>query len=158
MALTERDRNQAVARKQDGKRKRVEIDLTGDSDDSDDLVAPLRKTHKNNTQPKNSQPQSGRNVSAASQHSNNNRGGYEQVYGPSSLNSTQQHNEAERDAWLADDEDDVNEIVGSTQAAAAETEHLEEYGTLPTKIVGVQYYRGYASAGEQAVCRREPGT
>ena len=157
MALTERDRNQAVAWKQDGKRKRVEIDLTGDSDDSPDLDAPLRKTQKSNTQPKNSQAQTGRNVSAASQHSNNNRGGYEPVYGTSGLNSTQ-HSEAERDAWLADDEDDVNEIIGSTQAAAAETEHLEEYGTLATKIVGVQYYRGYASAGEQAICRREPGT
>jgi SWI/SNF-related matrix-associated actin-dependent regulator of chromatin subfamily A3 len=158
MALTERDRNQTVARKQDGKRKRVEIDLTGDSDDSDDLDAPLRKTQKSNTQPKDSQPQSDRNVSAASQHSNNNRGGHEPVYGSSGLNGTQHHSETERDAWLADDEDDVNEIIRSTQAAAAETEHLEEYGTLATKIVGVQYYRGYASAGEQAVCRREPGT
>ena len=72
------------------------------------------------------------------------------------MNSNQQHSEAERDAWLAEDEDDVDEIIGSTQAAAAETEELFKYGDMPAKVVGVQYYRGYASAGEQVVLRRDP--
>ncbi|KAF5591503.1 helicase-like transcription factor [Fusarium pseudoanthophilum] len=33
---------------------------------------------------------------------------------------------------------------------------LELYGTFHGKIVGVRYYRGYASAGENVLCRREP--
>lgn len=33
---------------------------------------------------------------------------------------------------------------------------LELYGTFDGKIVGVRYYRGYASAGENVLCRREP--
>ena len=45
MALTERDGNQTVARKQDGKRKRVKIDLSSDGD-SDDLDAPLKRRRR----------------------------------------------------------------------------------------------------------------
>ncbi|KAF5667865.1 helicase-like transcription factor [Fusarium heterosporum] len=33
---------------------------------------------------------------------------------------------------------------------------LELYGTFAGKIVGVRYYRGYASPGEFVLCRREP--
>ncbi|KAF4449940.1 hypothetical protein F53441_6859 [Fusarium austroafricanum] len=33
---------------------------------------------------------------------------------------------------------------------------LELYGTFAGKIVGVRYYRGYASPGEAVLCRREP--
>lgn len=32
MALTERDKNKQIEKSNDGKRKKVEIDLTGDSD------------------------------------------------------------------------------------------------------------------------------
>ncbi|KAF4995851.1 hypothetical protein FDECE_12665 [Fusarium decemcellulare] len=33
---------------------------------------------------------------------------------------------------------------------------VELYGTFAGKIVGVRYYRGYASPGETVLCRREP--
>ncbi|KAF4954064.1 hypothetical protein FSARC_12231 [Fusarium sarcochroum] len=33
---------------------------------------------------------------------------------------------------------------------------LELYGTFAGKIVGVRYYRGYASPGEAVLCKREP--
>nr|POF17798.1 putative swi/snf-related matrix-associated actin-dependent regulator [Quercus suber] len=76
----------------------------------------------------------------------------------------QGHSEAERTAWLSqtphdydDDEDvDLDEIVSSTQAAA-ESDQLQLYGCVDTKIVGVQYYRGLATPGEYILMRREPG-
>ena len=134
MALNERDRNAQVAdQNQDGKRKRVEIDLTGDSEDE---AAPTRKSKKNS-----SQQQTTRNSASAYQtppassapHSSQplnrsySQGRYESVYGSSQLNSTQ-HSEAERDSWLAEEGDDANEILDSTQAAAAQTEELHHYG------------------------------
>lgn len=35
-------------------------------------------------------------------------------------------------------------------------ESFELYGTLQTKIVGIQYYRGHATRGEWVIVRREP--
>ncbi|KAF2772435.1 hypothetical protein EJ03DRAFT_307496 [Teratosphaeria nubilosa] len=49
----------------------------------------------------------------------------------------------------------MDEIVSSTQAAAGNDE-LTLYGELATKIVGVQYYCGMATAGEYIVMKREP--
>lgn len=164
MALKERDKNQMSERPQDSKRKRVEIDLTADSDDSEDQVAPLRKTQKNSAPRKDVQPQGSRNGPSAyqtppassalrlSQPSYNR----EPIYTSRPFANTQ-HSEAERNSWLAEEDDDIDEIIGSTQAADARTETLFHYGDLPTKIVGVRFYDGYASGGEQVLLRREPG-
>ncbi|KAJ5908428.1 hypothetical protein N7495_001110 [Penicillium taxi] len=58
----------------------------------------------------------------------------------------------------ADDEDErAAELVESTQAvneSSSATSIL--YGTLPSKIVGVQYYRGLAVKGERVLPKREP--
>ena len=152
---------------QDGKRKRVEIvDLTGDSDTDQDV--PLRKLQKNSAQRKNIQPQGARNGSSAyqtppassaprSSQPSYNRGGYDPVYAASRPLTNTQHSEVERESWLAEEDDDVDEIIGSTQAADARTETLFHYGDLPTKIVGVRFYDGYANPGEQVLLRREPG-
>ena len=171
MALTERDRNKMADMKTDGKRKKVEIDLTGDSD-TDDLDAPATKVQKNavnkNTKRHNARKQQGRGASAyqtppassalrSSQQTQHNTSRYESVYGSSQVPADKQHSQAARDTWLAEDEDDVDEIISSTQAGAANTEQLHLYGDLPTKIVGVQYYKGYANPGEQILMRREPG-
>ena len=131
------------------KRKKVEIDLTGDSDDD----APSAKTQRRSnatayqTPPSSSAPRS-------SQY-----GGNDYVYGQRSYAlGPGQHTEAEREAWLADDQDDVNELVpSSTQAAAADTELLHHYGNLHGKIVGVRFYNGNANPGEQILMKREPG-
>ena len=172
MALTERDRNKMVEKGQEGKRKKVEIDLTGDSD-TDDLDAPPTKVQKNavnkHTQRKESQAQQNRGASTAyqtppassfprsSQPTSTQPCRYESVYNPTQSLADTQHSQAERESWLADDEDDVDDIIGSTQIAAANTEHLHLYGDLPTKVVGVRFYNGYASAGEQILMRRESG-
>jgi SWI/SNF-related matrix-associated actin-dependent regulator of chromatin subfamily A3 len=113
------------------KRKRVEVDLTGDSDQEE--AASAQKAQRG---------ASSNNIHA---------GGYRSVYGGST------HPAAERSDWLADDADDVNEIVGSSQDGAEGSEELTLYGELAGKIVGVQYYRGVANAGEHILIRREPG-
>ncbi|OIW31626.1 RAD5-like protein [Coniochaeta ligniaria NRRL 30616] len=46
------------------------------------------------------------------------------------------------------------EIIDLTQADDGPSREL--YGSLDSKVVGVQYYRGYASAGEVVTCHREP--
>lgn len=169
MALTERDGNKMSTNAKDGKRKKVQIDLTGDSD-TDDIDAPATKVQKNavdkTTQRNSSQKQHQTNGASAyqtppassiprSSQPSQNFNRYESVYNSTADN---QHSQAERNAWLAADEDnDVNEILSSTQAGAANTEQLHLYGDLPTKVVGCQYYRGHASAGEQILMRREPG-
>jgi SWI/SNF-related matrix-associated actin-dependent regulator of chromatin subfamily A3 len=75
-----------------------------------------------------------------------------------SIPVSSQHTEAERRDWLNEDDDDINEMIGSTQVDAANgTDELHLYGDLSTKIVGVQYYRGFACEGEVILIRREPG-
>jgi hypothetical protein len=65
--------------------------------------------------------------------------------------------EAERSSWLAEKDDDVDKVIESTQAADARTETLFHYGDLPSKVVGVRFYEGYVSAGEQLLLNRESG-
>jgi SWI/SNF-related matrix-associated actin-dependent regulator of chromatin subfamily A3 len=76
---------------------------------------------------------------------------------PSQRSLGTQHSEVERTAWLAEDDDDLFGTFSSTQAAAAATEDFVHYGDMPTKVVGVRFYNGFASAGEQILMRREPG-
>ena len=134
------------SRQTDGKRKRVDIDLT--EDDNVDSSQPAPKRTANNT------AQSAYNTPPASSapHSS------QHAYNPSSSLADLQHSQDERQSWLADEEsDDVNDIVGSSQDDAIFSEDLRHYDDLATKIVGVQYYRGYANAGEHVLIRREPG-
>ena len=65
----------------------------------------------------------------------------------------------QRDQWVEDGtEANADELLASTQddGYAGADDMLELYGTLFTKIVGVQYYRGHATVGEHVVVRREP--
>ncbi|CAK4031216.1 related to helicase-like transcription factor [Lecanosticta acicola] len=159
--VSESDTNkmsQKASARADGKRKRVEIDLTASDDDLD---APAKM-------PKNASEQNARNRGRMDQPgvtgarvpyatpptSSASRGRYESVNGtPSS--SLQQHSQPERDSWQQHGitEDDFNEIISSSQQ---DTDYLHQYGELATKVVGVQYYRGYANSGEQILIRREP--
>lgn len=172
-ALTERDANSAMANApNDPKRKRQTIDLTGDSSTDDE--APAQKTQKTasrvNADRRNPQTQAAAYQtppasSAQPPPSSSVPGGSQrqrafQRYPSSTSLGDQNHNQAERDAWLVADNEaadvDVDEIVSSTQDAA-DNDQLHKYGNLPTKIVGVQYYRGMANAGEYILMRREPG-
>ncbi|KAF2209887.1 hypothetical protein CERZMDRAFT_46189 [Cercospora zeae-maydis SCOH1-5] len=75
---------------------------------------------------------------------------------PTSFGNSQ-HDDAERDAWLADDAAAFNDIVGSSQDDAIGSEDMHLYGDMDTKIVGCQYYRGYSNRGEHVLLKREPG-
>jgi SWI/SNF-related matrix-associated actin-dependent regulator of chromatin subfamily A3 len=58
-----------------------------------------------------------------------------------------------RDAWAEDDEED--EILDLSQDAD-EGNGWVCVGAIDGKIVGVRYYNGYATMGEQVMIRREP--
>ncbi|KAL6717893.1 hypothetical protein ACLMJK_003978 [Lecanora helva] len=66
--------------------------------------------------------------------------------------------QAQRDSWLErENEDDAGEIVASSQDGDdSVVSSYQLYSVLQTKIVGVQYYRGYATNGEHVLIRREP--
>jgi SWI/SNF-related matrix-associated actin-dependent regulator of chromatin subfamily A3 len=144
-----------------GKRKRVEtVDLTADdTDDTDDLDAPARAPKRqNNSSAQTSQqrldtkPMGSNNGTAPSFR------GSSYPFSGNSFPASNGHTEAERRDWLGEDEDDIDETIGSTQLDAANgTDELHLYGDLDTKIVGVQYYRGFACQGEVILIRREPG-
>ncbi|KAI7710312.1 hypothetical protein KC353_g9781, partial [Hortaea werneckii] len=170
----------------EAKRKRAEVDLTGDSTDDDD--ASQQKTQKtasrinaqrrgeqttpgaSQTSPRSSDQAPSSSAPDPSQPQNNQRG---YVYPPDAGSQRSfalpyssyrpedgMHSRAERESWLVadDDEDhgDMDEIVSSTQGAV-DNDELHLFGILPTKIVGVQYYRGIANPGEYILLRREPG-
>lgn len=72
--------------------------------------------------------------------------------------------QAERNSWLAPnasqsqaDEQDIYETIASTQNFVLGSEDWVKYGELPGKIVGVQYYKGFATFGEHVETLREPG-
>ena len=48
-------------------------------------------------------------------------------------------------------------MISSQEGDNNATFSYQLYGMLDTKIVGVQYYTGYASVGEYVLARREPG-
>jgi len=85
---------------------------------------------------------------------------------PSSLNHPRPdavHSRAERDSWLQPSqsqsqagEGDIYENIASSQNVVIGSEDFVKYGELPTKIVGVRYYQGFATFGEHIEIIREP--
>jgi SWI/SNF-related matrix-associated actin-dependent regulator of chromatin subfamily A3 len=132
-ALCERDTNTSnqptMSRNSNGKRKAVEVvDLTVSDDESTQPRKVPRPENLNMLRSFNSSTQ------------------------PSEVQSSQ----TQRDPW--DDEaaeNGMNDVIIFSQDGAV-NETLEVYGTLHTKIVGVQYYTGYATRGEHVLVRREP--
>lgn len=86
-------------------------------------------------------------------------------WGPSSSWSTQPagptHSQAERDSWLAPSstqghEGDIYENIASSQDVAIGNEDYMKYSDLPSKIVGVQYYKGsFLSLTTASSCSRK---
>ena len=68
-----------------------------------------------------------------------------------SLNSASQ---VQRDAWA--DADEGNEIIDLSQDVDEGFGWLC-LGAIDAKIVGIRYYDGYATMGEQVMIKREPG-
>ncbi|KAK4580025.1 hypothetical protein LTR86_000227 [Recurvomyces mirabilis] len=127
----------------DQKRKRV-VDLTLDSSE-DEAPAKIQKgAAAINARRAGKQPACQRATPPASSRQAPRRiapDGHESVYGPHPNSAIfNAHSQAE---------------LSSTQNAADQDE-LHRYGDLPTKIVGVQYYRGLASPGEYVLLLREP--
>ncbi|EED18197.1 SNF2 family helicase, putative [Talaromyces stipitatus ATCC 10500] len=55
------------------------------------------------------------------------------------------------------DDDDFNSIVPSTQSnEEVDMNSYQLYGCINTKIVGIRFYKGYASLGERVILQREP--
>ena len=78
---------------------------------------------------------------------------------PRTEGNTGPHSQTQRNQWRDDStEANADELIVSTQddAYSGADDMLELYGTLFTKIVGVQYYRGHATVGEHVIVRREP--
>ncbi|KAI9727211.1 MAG: hypothetical protein M1834_008471 [Cirrosporium novae-zelandiae] len=64
---------------------------------------------------------------------------------------------SQNDGWSNYDEEHNLDIVDLTQGFDDDTYNgYELYGSMDTKIVGVRYYRGYATVGEFVIIRREP--
>lgn len=127
-----------------GKRKRIEIDLTGDGGPT---ASPATKAQRS------SNSSDGNAVAPSASAST---GRYKSVY-PFGSYGNHQHPQNARDSWLDDnDEDDINDTIDSTQATYEATDRLHHYGNIEAKVVGVQYYRGLASSGETILVRREP--
>ncbi|KAL8841686.1 MAG: hypothetical protein Q9176_003081 [Flavoplaca citrina] len=73
------------------------------------------------------------------------------------LSTASQPTQSQRDSWL--EEEDANDTIVLSQEGENGTEEAEQYeiyGTLHTKIVGIQYYTGCATIGEYVSVRREP--
>ncbi|KAL8849641.1 MAG: hypothetical protein Q9221_005408 [Calogaya cf. arnoldii] len=71
--------------------------------------------------------------------------------------TSSQPTQSQRDSWL--EEEDANDTIVLSQEGdngTEETEQYEIYGTLHTKIVGIQYYTGVATTGEYVSVQREP--
>ncbi|GAB7349270.1 hypothetical protein MBLNU459_g8418t1 [Dothideomycetes sp. NU459] len=124
------------------KRKREvdTIDLTQSDDDAPN------KVHKNNWP--------SRPTPSSSDYRTSSHG--------SPQSSAPQHSQPERDSWLAphttqDHEGDIYESIASSQNVAIGSEEFIKYSELPSKIVGVRYYQGFATFGEQVEIIREPG-
>jgi SWI/SNF-related matrix-associated actin-dependent regulator of chromatin subfamily A3 len=65
--------------------------------------------------------------------------------------------QGQRDQWVEEDGADDVIFLSQDGGMGGADEMLELYGVLQTKIVGVQYYTGYATIGEHVLIRREPG-
>ncbi|KAI5260950.1 SNF2 family DNA-dependent ATPase domain-containing protein [Aureobasidium subglaciale] len=68
----------------------------------------------------------------------------------------QQHSQAERDAWLQEEDNEIFENVASSQTPPVAHDQYQKYGFLDTKIVGVRFYTGFATVGERIAIKREP--
>lgn len=60
------------------------------------------------------------------------------------------------DAYYGDDIDCMYELYGRTSTASKRSIVTHPIGTLKSKIVGVQYYRGHVTFGEMVTLQREP--
>ena len=77
---------------------------------------------------------------------------------PKSNNDPGVFSQSQRDEWADEgDEFGADEIIVMSQDASGNiAETFELYGFLETKVVGIQYYNGYATNGEHVLVRREP--
>ncbi|CAD0048283.1 unnamed protein product [Aureobasidium pullulans] len=146
------------------KRKRSSdvIDLTGDS--AETRPAPKTPRTSSTRTPSHSQSSAGPSSSAARSRqygrtpswtqpspSQGNRSAYVPPWTPPT-----QHSQAEHDAWLREEDNDIFENVASSQNVPAAHEQYQKYGSVDTKIVGVRFYTGFATVGERITIKREP--
>ena len=69
------------------------------------------------------------------------------------------HTQSQKDGWTNErtEEERADDILILSQEDDDNTnQNYELYGTLSTKVVGIQYYTGHATIGEHVIVRREP--
>ena len=67
--------------------------------------------------------------------------------------------QCERDSWVnerTEEERSDDILILSQDDNDNTTQNYELYGTVNTKVVGIQYYTGHATIGEHVIVRREP--
>ena len=131
----------------------VEIDLTGESSDTPSAMG---QQNNNNKRPpieidlteSDNEVTRARKAARSTQDS-----GYQsqssQPYQPTEESQVEE-DESERDA------DDLIMYTQESGVSNQAFETYERYGTIETKIVGLQYYSGFANQGEYIVLAREP--
>lgn len=162
MVLHDCDADTSMSEHKLSKRKHETIDLTG-SDEEETHATQIQKTSRQGHDfafptPRSTNPPRGRRP--CEQFDSSPQQTPSSAYTPTAYatpRSSQIDNE--RDRWLADREDeDWNEIMVSTQdGASTRSEDLIFYGDVPTKIVGIRFYNGFATIRERVLVRREPG-
>ena len=73
--------------------------------------------------------------------------------------STGGFSQSQRDSWAnerTEEERSDDILILSQDDNDNTTQNYELYGTINTKVVGIQYYTGYATIGEHVIVRREP--
>ena len=68
------------------------------------------------------------------------------------------HSQTDRDTWLDETEEGAADdlVLSALDSIDSASFNYQLYGIVNTKVVGVQHYRGLASAGEYVILRREP--
>ncbi|KAI4745354.1 SNF2 family DNA-dependent ATPase domain-containing protein [Aureobasidium sp. EXF-12298] len=134
------------------KRKREVVDLTEDETRSTPKTSRTSSTRT----PSHSQRSSGPSSAAGKERSFARTPSWTQPTQVPPWTPPQQHSQAERDAWLQEEDNEIFENVDSSQSAPVAHEQYQKYGSLDTKIVGVRFYTGFATVGERITIKREP--
>ena len=137
------------------------VDLTG----SDDEQARRKISRSTSSRGGLNQHQSPHRYNATSSQTYPSSGSYGDTYATGLSSQSQPapsisggFSQSQRDSWLEEAEElDADEVIMMSQDADGNVgETFVLYGTLLNKIVGIQYYNGYATIGEHVMVRREP--
>ena len=140
-----------------GKRK-THAESPNDSDDEEDAFEPTQRSKQQKTTRSpltSAQPRGMYPSTTATQHATSSQS---HVYPPYSATQRSPPSQTTGNVIdLTEGDDDADEVIFLSQDANDTTgEFYELYGTWDVKVVGLQYYTGFASVGEHVIIKREP--